>query len=300
MKNVLNYYYGLVISTIHQKDKTFYFKHDGYEYIFTRYEDANEINDIYNLSTALLNNGINCHQLILNNFKQILTKVNDENYILLKIFVQKRKINIHDVINFNNLTVGSENTKLNNWYDLWTNKIDYFEYQISQIGKKYPLIRESFSYYIGLSENAITLVKNVQKDKLYYSLNHRRIYSSDTTYDLYNPLNFIIDSRIRDICEYFKSCFFNDENIEEEIQTYLFYNKLNYDEGCYFMARMLFPTYYFDLYEKIINNEIDETNIKLIISKSLEYENLLRKIHYYLKLNANIPDIEWLKKVIQY
>ena len=184
---------------------------------------------------------------------------------------------------------------MNDWYYLWTNKVDYLEYQISQIGKKYSLIRESFSYYIGLAENAISLIKGVS-NKNFYSLTHKRIEYNYTTYDLYNPLNFNIDLRIRDVCEYFKSCFFNDINVNEQVRLYLFYNKLNYEESCCFMARMLFPTYYFDMYEKIITGESDDSSLKNIINKANEYEKLLREINLYLNLNS----IDWLKKVIQY
>jgi len=302
MKNELNYYYGLTVSTIHQKNKMFYFNYEGNEYVFTKYDNINEIEEIYRLSNLLLQNNIYSHQIIPNIFKQLLTKINDDNFVLLKIFVPKRKINVNDIIDFNNIKIPDlkTNLKINDWYYLWSNKVDYLEYQISQIGKKYPLIRESFSYYIGLAENAIYLVKNITSNNLYYGLSHRRISFNDSMYDLYNPLNFVFDLRIRDVCEYFKSSFFNDINIIEQVKLYLFYNKFGYEESCYFMSRMLFPTYYFDVYEKIINNEIDESYIKKIISKALEYEKLLAEIHLYLKMNSNIPDIEWIKKVIQH
>lgn len=294
MKNTLNYYYGLEVINIHQKDKIFYFKHDNYEYIFTQC-NLDNIDKIYEISNKLNQMGIYCHQIILNNANQIITKVNNENYVLMKIYVQKSKITANDIINFNNISyLNDQSLKIAQWYDLWTEKIDYFEYQISQIGKKYPLIRKSFSYYIGLAENAISLVKSVPNDNLYYSLGHRRITFKDSMQELYNPLNFIIDLRIRDICEYFKSCFFNKINIQNDIIAYLNYNNLNYNESCYFMARMLFPTYYFDIYEKIINNDIDEIKINNITSLSNEYEILLKTIYLQLRRNVNLPTLEWL------
>lgn len=302
MKNALNYYYDLDNIEIHQKNKDYYFKNDNYEYMFIKYDNILEINEIYELSVSLNKFGFPSHEIILNKQGNILTKINDDNYLLLKLKVPKKKININDIINFNNLPYTSTSKKLyrNNWYQLWTNKIDYFEYQISQIGKKYPLVRASFSYYIGMAENAICLVKMVDTSKLSLSLNHKRINLKSTTYDLYNPLNFIVDLRIRDVCEYFKNSFFNNENISEELFLYLQYNKLSKEESICFMARMMLPTYYFDLYEKIINNEIDENNLNTIISKVNKYEILLGNIYLYFKNLNNIPDIEWLKKVIQY
>lgn len=294
MKNALSYYYGLDVTNIHQKDKTFYFQYENYEYILIPCY-IEQVDTIYELSSKLNQVGIYCHQIILNNNNSILTRVNDDNYILMRIFTSKDKIGLNDIINFNNINYMNDNKlKVDNWYILWTEKIDYFEYQISQIGKKYPLIRKSFSYYIGLAENAITLVKSTPSDSLYYCLSHRRICCKDNMQDLYNPLNFIIDLRFRDVCEYFKSCFFNKINIENQIMLYLYYNNLNYNESCYFFARMLFPTYYFDVYEKIINNEIDESRLNNITSLVNDYEALLKRIYLYLKNTVNLPNLEWL------
>lgn len=293
MKNALNYYYGLDVLNIHQKNNTYYFKHDNHEYIFMNCEISN-INKLYELSVKLNQSGIPCHRIVLNNSNQIITKVNDMDYVLMEIFTIKEKTTLNDIINFNNINYSDDSLKIDSWYNLWTNKIDYFEYQISQIGKKYPYIRKSFSYYIGLAENAISLVKIIKTENLYYSLTHRRINYKDTIQEIYNPLNFVIDIRIRDVCEYFKNCFFNKIDIENEMFSYLNSNNLNYEESCCFLARMLFPTYYFDTYEKIINNEIDESKINNITQLANDYEILIKKLYFYLKNKVNIPTLEWL------
>ena len=298
MKNVLKFYYGIDVLNIHQKNKNYYFHYDNNDYMFITCMNEN-INNIYNLSLKLNNYGFMSHSIILNKESQILTKVNEDNYILLKIYVEKRLVNFNDIINFSNFNYNLNDIKLNkyNWYDLWTNKVDYFEYQINQIGKKYPLIRESLSYYIGLSENAINLLKLVDEKKLYLTLSHSRVYTNNNTYDLYNPINFVLDTRIRDICEYFKDAFFNNHDINYELSYYLQNSNLNYDESICFMARMLFPTYYFDMYEKIISNEIEEDKIKSILYKTKEYEIILKNIQAYLKNIRNIPTIDWLNAI---
>ena len=301
MKNALNYYYDFDNIEIHQKNKDYYFKNNNYEYMFLKYDDLLDVNEIYQLSIQLNKIGFPSHEIILNKQGNILTKINENNYILLKIIVVKENININNIISFNNLPNAyidfPKSLYRNNWYQLWINKIDYLEYQINQIGRKYFLLRESFSYYIGLAENAICLIKNIDTNKLIFSLSHKRINNKNTTYELYNPLNFIIDLRIRDVCEYFKNKFFDNENIVNEIFIYLEYNKLSKEESICFMARMLFPTYYFDVYEKIINNEIDENNINNILSKVDKYEQLIANIYLYFKNIHSIPDIEWLKKL---
>ena len=53
------------------------------------------------------------------------------------------------------------------------------------------------------------------------SISHRRIHKKDTLFDLYNPINFIIDVKVRDICEYYKTCFLDNQNIIDDIKNYL-------------------------------------------------------------------------------
>lgn len=291
MKNALNYYYNLNIDNIHQKNKNYYFKVNNLQYMLLECVNE-EINDIYSLNVYLTKN-YPFYKIILNKDNKVITIINETNYILLEINNNIKELNLNEIIKINNISIVNFNKlKRDNWYTLWTNKIDYFEYQINQIGKKYPIIRESFNYYIGLAETAISLIKIINNESIYLSLSHKRI---NNVFDLYNPLNLIIDVRIRDICEYFKFCFFENKNIFKELELFLNYNKMSYNESVYFLARMLFPTYYFDLYEKIIANEVKEEEIKKIISKVDKYEKLLKYI--YLNFKNNNLYIEWLEKI---
>ena len=291
MKNTINYYYNLNINTIHQKDKNYYFKVDNRNYLLLKCNDIEELDDIYKLNMYLIR-FLPIHRIILNINNDMITKINDNNYLLLELF-SNNKINLNNIIELSNVRIPFviDKLKRNDWYTLWSRKVDYLEYQLSQIGKKYPLIRESFNYYIGLAENAITLVSNIDLNNITLGLSHRRI--TNNSFDLYNPLNIVIDVRIRDICEYFKFCFFNNIDISIELELFLSYNHLNLNEAKLFLARMLFPTYYFDLYEKIINNEIDEIEIKKIIIKADNYEKVLRQVYYHFKNNQ--LNIEWLE-----
>lgn len=125
---------------------------------------------------------------------------------------------------------------------------------------------------------------------------HKRITKDNTLYDLYNPLNFIIDFKIRDASEYFKELFKNDINPLEQIKLYIENSNLNNQDYLIFYIRMFYPSFYFDLYETIIENNDDDDKLKKIINKSLEYEKLLKEITIYLKKYINLPEIEWIKK----
>ena len=98
MKNALNYYYDLNPTSIHQINKEYRCYVGQEEYLLTTYEKTEEeLNEIYELSNRLLQNGIPCHQILLNNQNQIITPINKEKYILMKIFVESRNINVEDI-----------------------------------------------------------------------------------------------------------------------------------------------------------------------------------------------------------
>lgn len=292
MKNTINYYYNLNINTIHQKEKNYYFKVDNKNYLLLKCSNIEELDDIYRLN-IYLSQILPVNRIVLNVNNEVITKINDSNYLLLELFSNNNKINLNNIIELSNIRIpfSVDKLKRNDWYNLWIKKVDYFEYQLSQIGKKYPLIRESFNYYIGLAENAIILVNNIDFNNIPLGLSHRRI--TNMSFNLYNPLNIVIDARIRDVCEYFKFCFFNNIDIGMELELFLSYNSFDINEAKLFLARMFFPTYYFDLYEKIIDNEIDESEIKKIIIKADNYEKILKQVYYHFKNNQ--INIEWLE-----
>ena len=301
MKNALNYYYDLNPTSIHQINKEYRCFVGKDEYLLTVHEKTEaELKEIYKLNNILLQNGIPCHQILLNKQNQITTLINKEKYVFMKIFVNNRTININDIKYFSSIIINDKMfAALNksNWYKLWTRKIDYLEYQISQFGKRYPLIRESISYYIGLSETAIGLLGNLntsQQTKLVVS--HRRINKNESTLEFYNPLNFILDYQIRDFSEYIKEQFFSDNYSLKQFEHDLYNYKYSQEEYLLLFARMFLPTYYFDCYEKIIFENKAENEILKIINKNHKYLEFLFQMYLIIKRYAIIPEIEWVIK----
>lgn len=301
MKNVLNYFYNLNSFDIHQIDGIYKFNINNNLYCFIEYtRDIREIKEIYNLSIELFHRGIYCHQIISNKDGNLITYVNQVPYVLLQVYVDMdKKIDLKDIEFFSNITnlfEYSELLKRNNWSLLWESKIDYFEYQMSQLGKKHYIIRDSFNYYIGFVENGISLLNSIKIDYKYYVVQHRRIKYNDTLFDLYNPLNFIIDLKIRDSCEYFKEQFIYSDNIFNDIKEYLIRNNLSTYECLMFFIRMLYPSFYFDLYEEIIEDKKEERDLLHIVNNSNNYQLLISNIYLFFKSYIPIPEIEWLKK----
>lgn len=308
MKNAINYYYKLLVDNISKKGDEYYFYLNNEEYrliVFNRpFED---INSIYKLNIEMINNNILVHQIILNKDSEVVTNINNKPYLLLKLCAYKNdKIFINDIKYYQTYTsnlIYDNDLLRTNWIQMWSDKIDYYEYQISELGKKYPILINSLSYYIGLGENAISYITNKENyndTSLVKVVSHKRIVIKNGSFDFYNPINFIIDNRVRDISEYIKNSFFYNEFNMHEIKLYL--DNINFNEYEYNLlySRLLFPSYYFDIYDEVINNNLPEEKIIDIIKKNASYEDFLYKMYIYITKEKNIflEPIEWLRKDI--
>lgn len=294
MKNAINYYYNLYPENIHQTKKGYYFTVNKTRYFLTKYlEEPKDIQKIYSMHLNLLNQNFYVHPIVLNTQNQIITTIDNEPYILMITIYYKEKITLNDIIYFLKSVKTSADPP--NWGELWSKKNDYLEYQMSMLGQKHPLLRESFSYYIGLGETAIQLVNSLTKTSTPLVYAHKRLTQESRQYDLYNPLNLTIDYSVRDIAEYLKNSFFCGKNIEEDLKTYLNSASLTYYEYLLFLARLIYPTYYFDLYEEIITDRQNDNEIKKITDKTDEFEKIIKKVYHYYKSFMPTPRIDWLE-----
>lgn len=102
MKNALNYYYGLNPTDIHQTEGLYKFEYQNNKYVLmpTDYE-IKELNQIYNLTIEMNNSGFYTHQLVLNKQNNLLTYINDNNYILMRVYDRlEQPITINDIMFF--------------------------------------------------------------------------------------------------------------------------------------------------------------------------------------------------------
>ena len=292
MKNGLLYYYSLNVQSLTQENSKFYFNVDFDDYMLININyDEKDILHIYELLKNIQKNKY--HQIIVNNQNQIITNIDNNKYVLLKYTNKNETIFLNDIIN-NNIYLDVKKYKIidrTNWADLWSKKIDYFEYQIQQFDNKYPLIKESIQYYIGLTENAIQYSSMIN-DK-YITLSHKRISDNINYIDFYNPLNLIIDYKIRDTAEYFKSKFINSYLSLEEVIYYID-NILKDEQLITFYTRMLYPSFYFDLYESIIEGKTKEKELLIVIRKTNDYEKFLKNLYKHISMKINIIIPEWL------
>ena len=62
------------------------------------------------------------------------------------------------------------------------------------------------------------------------------------------------------------------------------------------MARLMFPSFYFDCYENIINGIVSESEILQILDKIKDYEDFLVYLYNLLKETDFLIQIDFLEK----
>jgi len=301
MKQTLEYYYSLNIDEVMLEKGTYHFVYNNEDYYFVFYNrPTKDLEDIVECSRELKSKKIECHDIILNNKGNILTLIDEANYILLKVYNKEKVFSIVDIIDMNKkvkLSSGSRRRYVNNWAKLWSEKIDYIETQLNEI-KFNRVIISSVDYYIGLCENAIYYINLINQKYTLSSednivLSHKRIYYPNYSLNYLNPLSFVFDLEVRDVAEYIKCCFFEGDDAFLELQTFLRSKPLTIYSYNMLYARLLYPSYYFDLYENYLTQK-DLEKILKVISKSTDYEKFLKKAYKEISLYASLESINWL------
>ena len=61
------------------------------------------------------------------------------------------------------------------------------------------------------------------------------------------------------------------------------------------IARVLYPSFYFEIYDEVVNQKINESEVLKITSRINEYEKYLGDIFDYFKKLYPIEEIGWIK-----
>lgn len=288
MKNTIMYYYGFEnISIIRQKRRK-YIKHNNDIYIICRVYNEKEVLELYELTRG----NPFFYKFIPNKDGSIFTMYQDFIFVLLKINDKSSMI----TQNKNQISL-DENKKYyldrSDWYELWTRKNDYYEYQYQHIKGKYKVIDESINYYIGLAENAISYIANIPinlKEQEKKGLYPKRLLESE----YHNPLNYVIDYKERGLSETLKYLFLNKKYLSQNIENIIL--SYNCTETGYKLlyGRMLYPSMYFDIYDKVINDFENEKELVNVIKRLKEYEEYLKEIYRIISKHTKIKNIDWL------
>lgn len=289
MKSIVNYYYNFFPDTINKKYGGFYFVDKNNMYLLI--ELLIEPDELLFIYEKLMAYKISNYIIIYNKDNSIITSYNEKKYILFVI-----NCNPNEIIKFNE-QIFIQIDREANWSELWSNRIDYYEVQINELELNKNIVLHSVQYYIGLAENAISIANNFEINiNEECSIQHYRMPVPITKGDYFNPGNMIVDISIRDAAEYIKSSFFIEKR---DINYYIDYIKnmhLTDLTANLFLARLLYPTYYFDLFDDIILNDRNENDLIDIINFQQSYENLLKDIYDLFMRNFQMININWLRK----
>ncbi len=298
MKNFLMFYYNLDVDNIEMQSNDIYSFYIDYNkfYLLRINRPKEDIDLIYKIVSETVNK---YHYIIKNKFGTIYTENNGKMFILLKINgPMNTEVNLIDIIS-DQIVVNDDSMTLlsrSNWGDLWSRKVDYLEYQMSELGKNHQIAIKSFSYFVGLAENAIEYYNLLKIDKIPLVLSHRRIFYPNTSLNYYNPLDIVIDYRVRDISEYIKSCFFNGYDIKKDLDWLFSKNILSPLEYNLLYLRLLYPSYYFDDLNKVIEKNEDEDILLKYTDKINDYEKFLKDMYYEISKKSTLLKIDWILK----
>ena len=299
MNNAILFFFNINTKEVKKINDNYYFNYAYNNYVVQIYNrDIEEAIEIYYLNLELLSNGFIGYEIILTKDNDVLFLYEGVYYILMKFpNIKNRIITYEDVINFNYIpnTMFKKLDK-SNWGITWSNKIDFIEYQFDQVRNRYSIIDDSIDYFIGIWENAISYYNdnNINSERC---VCHKRVSTNMDLLDFTNPLNFVIDYKERDLGEYLKSFVISKNYSNASLDRMI--NFSDRDSVVLVISRILFASYYFDLYEDIILGNKDEHELNDVISKR---NNVLYLINYILfrYSNLNITDIEWIKKEVSF
>lgn len=249
--NLIYYLYDIRVDVVRKSKDKYIFYYDNKYYIFKEIYDEDKI--YRNLS--YIDSGY-FYEIIKNKSNNFVSNYNNRLYILLCVNkIENRNINVNDLLNKNIIYNIPFNKFL--WISLWKNKIDQVEYIINSNRNKFNIYTLSIiNYYIELSEIALYyLISNVDnKQIISISFCHERINNFFDLYDLYDVSELIFDNYTRDIAEYIK---YEIINGSFDVRKYLFINDLNnVDRGLLF-SRVLFPSYFYDIFDDFVLNDKD-------------------------------------------
>lgn len=297
MKNLLNHFYHVYPDKVFKVKNVYYFYIDDIKYYFVEFNrNIEEINTLVELTNTLFNKNIKVHTFIKTIDDTFFVKYMNDIYVLLRVNCDEtEEIDIYDIVKFNNLiAVDTDILFKNDWSVRWSTQVDKFEDQVLEYNNEYSIMIGCFDYYIGLAENAISYLKTVDMEDRVNYLSHKRIKMPLNYGMLYNPLNFMFDSKIRDIAEYIKLKFFNSEFDFDEMVKFIDEGAFDINDIKLLYARLLYPTYYFDFFEKVINDDANEERFNRVIELSSNYEEFLKEFYNWIKLKYPLQPVDWI------
>lgn len=291
MKNKIRYYYNFNDFSLTRIKDCYYFRYQNILYSFERIENIEYFQVILSILKSIPSSRF--FKVVPNIYNDDFCTINNQVYALF--MHRSSDFSLYkEIINLPMFNYHIPNIKIFPWDFLWIKKINYYEYQIKHIFNVDTslIINDCFYYYVGMAENAISYLKY---NSAFFSSNlclcHKRI----SIKDFFHPQNIIVDCYPRDVSEYIKYLFFSNAYQGFCFSSFFELLHFSYNDFVLLYARLLFPSYFFDIYDNIVNTHSDYSALKSILLRVDEYNNFLHYIYTIICKFIEIPEVLWIK-----
>ncbi|MCI5745584.1 MAG: hypothetical protein MR270_04805 [Erysipelotrichaceae bacterium] len=300
MENYIYDYYGYKVDKLIDNQ----FEYQGYIFkLLATIENEEEVNKLNQLSlnTALyFNNDVVF--LVKNKYDHFISAINDEKNICLISYKKDGNVTVKDVVSMHQIWLNAFSYQINlqEIIILWDQRLEFIQNQclvnLNFDNEAHETLYRYTIYAIGFALNALQYLSDINIDfqRNYYlaTLTHRRIKKMDKE-NIFNPFNLIVDHSSRDLAELYKNELISFEILISICKQYNY----SVDEYEYLLARLLFPTFIFDVCEDIANDHTSydySSEIYYAIAKQKRQIELMK--NYYKKINEmiNIRPITWI------
>lgn len=293
MKNVIYTYYNILLDEINKDSNNYFFYYNEELYVF--YLVLNDISVVEYVYNFIRDNGVDSFEIVMNKDGKLFTDVDNKKYSLLRV-----KGILRYEVKFEEFKFYPIDMEPHNWGELWSERLDYYEIQLRELGYKYQTVLNSFGMFSGLAENAIlyfNLSKKTFTDSEVVGIVHNRMRYPCYLIDYNNPLNFVVDYNIRDIAEYIKSYLLSSDYEVDNVVKLL--DRLNINSLMFNLlySRLLYPTFYFDIFDRIILEDGVDNDIVDVLNVVDKYLDMLNKVYLRYKDKYNMFNVEWLNKI---
>lgn len=296
MKEMISYLYKINIISEKKYNGEVIYKTSSSNYLYREVSDINRVMIMDKYTKYFNTYHFFSYTFKPNIYNEIISKYEDKNFVILDIGNDfQKEVDFTDMLDFYNkssLILFNRVKYNNNWETLWESKINYLvsHFNNNKIdNKKYNIL---FNYYVSIADTSLLYLSRLKRKNSYFNYSvsfvHRRIDSSNSKLFFYNPLNFIIDIKIRDISEYIKSLFYSDKDYLGELEYFFKTHKLDTYLASMLYARIVYPSIFFDSYEQ---NKID---IKKFIDFD-KHKDFIKKIYDVISSYIYIDKIDYLK-----
>ena len=288
----------------YSKDEGHEFDLNGWHFCLESIKDLteSEVASLDEFVVALSSNFQNAGVKIIKNRNQTYISRDDKGEVVLVAYKIK-DFPIQDLIKMHHIYEGIESKepyKISYLIALWEEKVNSIKEKIIPSLKMddyfYYKIMVSVINSIGLANNAIQYLAELKIDFddeiIPLTLTHRRIKDLSTS-SLFDPLNFVLDSPVRDLAEIYKEKIITSKELINLLGQY----KIDVKQASLLLARILFPTTIFDLLEEhyLYRNDV-KNKIMRYYHDLKEYIKEIKYIEKELVRRYGIRPITWLEK----